>query len=268
MNKKENKIINGSLVAEKIFSVLESKISKFDFKPCLAVFNFRPDPVVDKYLKIKKRFGDRLGISIIIENYQELSFLEASNLVKDFSTRENINGLVIQLPLPKDWPVEELLSLIPPEKDPDCLSGRSQLLPPVVKAVKEILEEYKIDIIGQKVVVVGRGRLVGRPVADYFKKMNCQVEMIGEKDNLVEKLKGASLVVSGVGKKHIIKPEMIEAGVILIDAGLSEAEGSIFGDIDPACLEKAKLFSPAKNGLGPVVVACLFVNFVQLLENN
>lgn len=266
MKYNQDKIILGNLIAEKIFSALEDKIAGFNFKPCMAVFNFRPDPVVDKYLKIKKRFGDRLGISIIIEDNHQLSFLEAKKKIKDFGDKKDVQGLVVQLPLPKDWPIEELLSLIPKEKDPDCLSGKCQLLPPVARAVKEILDEYKIDIKGKKVAVVGRGRLVGRPVEEYFRKVDCQVEVVCEGDNLAEKLKGVSLIVSGVGKKHIITPNIIEEGVILIDAGLSEAEGSIFGDIDPACLEKAELFSLAKNGLGPVAVACLFANFVELLE--
>jgi methylenetetrahydrofolate dehydrogenase (NADP+)/methenyltetrahydrofolate cyclohydrolase len=185
------------------------------------------------------------------------------------------DAALIQLPVPPE--AVSLLEKIPLGKDADVLSkaarekfGRGDadsLLPPVVSAIQKILEFGKVEIVGKRVVVVGAGFLVGAPTATWLKQKGAHVEVVTlESGDLSALLRAADIVVSGAGSPHLIKPGMLKEGVVLIDAGTSEASGKIVGDADPACASKCLLFTPVPGGLGPLAVACLFENVVTLAE--
>jgi methylenetetrahydrofolate dehydrogenase (NADP+)/methenyltetrahydrofolate cyclohydrolase len=164
-----------------------------------------------------------------------------------------------------------ILDSIPVEKDADVLSSVARttgaLLPPVVSAVKKILEFGKVEVKGKKTVVVGSGFLVGAPVAAWLIQQGAEVKVVNRSTgNLSELLHDADIIVSGAGSPHFIKPDMLKQGVVLIDAGTSESDGTITGDADLACAEKCSVFTPVPGGVGPLAVACLFENVVTLAE--
>jgi len=169
--------------------------------------------------------------------------------------------------------------LIPIEKDADVLSSVAReefrnatvgaLLPPIVAAVVEIFKNTKVKPLGKKAVVLGTGFLVGAPVATWLTQQGADVTVLNSKSaDLSAALRAADIVVSGAGSPHLIKPDMLKQGVVLIDAGTSESSGEIVGDADPACAPKCSLFTPVPGGLGPIAVACLFGNAVTLAEEN
>jgi methylenetetrahydrofolate dehydrogenase (NADP+)/methenyltetrahydrofolate cyclohydrolase len=185
------------------------------------------------------------------------------------------DAVIVQLPLPEGVNQEELLNSIPVEKDADVLSRAARerfekgeegaLLPPVVGAIREILQSGNVAIAGKRAVVIGAGFLVGGPVAKWLRQQGADVEVLtieSSNEALVAALAEADIIVSGTGSPGLIMPDMIKQGLALIDAGTSESNGKIVGDADPACADKCSLFTPVPGGVGPIAVACLFENAV------
>ena len=153
---------------------------------------------------------------------------------------ESISGIVVQLPLPKDINTDEVLKLIPEEKDAEIIS-------PVVCAIDRILKEYKISLKNKKIALIGKGRLVGQPMAIWLKKQNLKFSYSD-----VDRIKQADIIISGIGKHNFIKGKTIKKGVIIIDVG---------GDVDfESISEKAGYITPTPGGVGPMTVACLLKN--------
>jgi len=160
---------------------------------------------------------------------------------------------------------------VPNEKDVDALNptiaeGDRLVHAPVALAAVEILERSGVIIKGARTIVVGAGRLVGKPSAWLLKSLGAHVSMFTLEEGSIEDLKDADIIVSGAGNPAFIKPEHIKDGVALIDAGTSELKKKIAGDADPACAEKASVFTPVPGGVGPVAVAMIFRNLFDLLE--
>jgi methylenetetrahydrofolate dehydrogenase (NADP+)/methenyltetrahydrofolate cyclohydrolase len=138
-------------------------------------------------------------------------------------------------------------------------------LPPVVGAIKVIFDENKIEIKGKNIVVVGAGRLVGKPVVTWLINEGGTVTVIDENSkNPQEFTIKADIIISGVGKPKIIKPEMVKEGVVAIDCGTSESSGQVVGDIDPEISKKASILAPVPGGIGPITIAILFKNLFEL----
>jgi methylenetetrahydrofolate dehydrogenase (NADP+)/methenyltetrahydrofolate cyclohydrolase len=180
----------------------------------------------------------------------------------------------VQLPLPTHLDTEAICAAIPVQKDPDLLSRKAQenfihsssvILPPVVAAIDTIFSKYEVSLLDKKVAVIGQGKLVGVPVVTWIKQKGI-LSLIVDRKMLDDKscLKEADVIISGAGVLNLITMDMVKDGVVLIDAGTSEAGGKIAGDIDPACAIKAALFTPVPGGVGPVTVAMLFRNLLEL----
>jgi methylenetetrahydrofolate dehydrogenase (NADP+)/methenyltetrahydrofolate cyclohydrolase len=183
------------------------------------------------------------------------------------------DSIIVQLPLPAHIDTEAVLNAIPVELDADVLSAEARrrfeagspeaLLPPVVGAIKEILERSQVQVEGKRTVVLGQGWLVGEPAALWLGQQGAQVEVVDRADSL-ESLKDAEIIISGAGSPRLITPERVSSGVVIIDAGTSESNGAIVGDATPECADIASVFTPVPGGVGPVAVACLFQNAALL----
>jgi methylenetetrahydrofolate dehydrogenase (NADP+)/methenyltetrahydrofolate cyclohydrolase len=174
---------------------------------------------------------------------------------------------VVQLPLPKQINANKILDLIPSDKDVDALSENASVLAPVAGAVREVLERNQVELEGKKILVVGQGRLVGRPVAIWLAQEGYEVETADiNTKNLAELTNRADVIITGVGKPGLIKLEDIKEGAILIDTGTSESAGKLMGDVDPTCAVKCSLLSPVPGGVGPITVAMIFKNLLQLVR--
>lgn len=189
------------------------------------------------------------------------------------------DALIVQLPLPGHMHERAVLDAIPLEKDADVLSSAAYelflvnapdaLLPPVVGAVAEIFSRANVTPEGKRAVIVGEGRLVGAPVRAWLARSRADITVLNEEsfERGSAALASADIIISGAGSPHLITPDMINDGAVLIDAGTSELGGAIVGDFDPACETKASIFTPVPGGVGPIAVACLFKNVAQLAQN-
>ncbi|MFA5736576.1 MAG: bifunctional 5,10-methylenetetrahydrofolate dehydrogenase/5,10-methenyltetrahydrofolate cyclohydrolase [Candidatus Paceibacterota bacterium] len=257
-------IIDGRQIAEDIKKELKEKLIGRNLK--LAIVSVGDDIVSAKYLSRKQKFGEAVGVETIV--YKFADDVSEDGLVEQLHKLANdgsINGIVVQLPLPKHLATEKLLALIPSEKDVDALTSEARVLPPVVAAIKEILTRNQVSIEGKRAVVVGRGRLVGKPAALWLTQNGAIVEIVDlATKNSTTIIAQADLIVSGAGKPGLLKVGMLKEGVVLIDAATSEAEGRLLGDAEPACALRCSIFTPVPGGVGPLTIACLFKNLAEL----
>ncbi len=276
-------IIDGKAIAEKIKSSLREEVFPPEAdqplagkkKIRLAVIKVGADPVTEKYLEVKKKFAKAIGVDVrIYEVPKDISTNKLREKISEVVRIEEISGVIVQLPLPPQINTQYILDAIIPEKDPDMLSartwgrfstGKSKILPPVIAAIKAIFDENKIDLKGKNAVIVGAGRLVGKPAALWLINEGATVSVIDENTkNQEDYTKKADIIISGAGKPKIIKPYMVRDGVVAIDCGTSESSGQIVGDIDPDVAKKASIFSPIPGGVGPITIAMLFRNLIEL----
>lgn len=274
------KSFDGKKIREEILTDLKSRVEKMKKKPGLAVICVGDNPVCSKYVGLKQKFAEQIGIRFQSLNFAgDSSEQEIINKIKELNIDSDIGGIMIQMPVPDKFDRDKLISSISKDKDVDglryCSNIDYKLKPPVVLAIIRAMSEalnlpvvsYQLsanDFQNKKVVLVGEGFLVGGPLKCYFKELKIELESINAINNsTIERLNSADLVISAVGKAGIIQPEMIKDGVVLIDAGTTEVSGELRGDIDSSCYEKSAFCTPVPGGIGPVTVAMLFKNLVQ-----
>ncbi len=251
-------IIDGKKIAESVYAQLPRKPLK------LGILVGENNPVIDSFVKIKGRAAERLEIELVRSELSDAASTEDAIGAVQLLAQQT-DGLIVQLPLPKRLDVEKILAAIPPEKDVDGISAAPRVRPPVAEAVREILEQTGTQVHSMRAVVVGAGRLVGKPSAQLLRDLGADVTVLTHGDSL-DILKDADIIVLGAGEGGIVTPDMLKEGVVLIDAGTSEQGGKVQGDADPACVEKAAVFTPVPGGVGPIAVAMIFKNLFELAQ--
>lgn len=268
-------ILDGQKLSQKILDNLAEEIREKNLNLNLAVVLVGENSVSKSYIAKKKEAAEKIGIKFsFYEITDEISQSNLEGEVRRLVDEKNVSGIVIQLPLPKNINLEDVLNLVPYDKDPDMLSKdsferfssqKSDILPPVVSGIKQLLEEYKIDISNKKIVIIGKGRLVGKPLSIWLKNIKADFEILDRKTkDIFNHTKKADIIISGTGSIGIIKIDMIKDNVILIDAGTSSEGGEIKGDINKDAYLRASFVAPVPGGVGPMTVACLLENLIKL----
>lgn len=264
-------IINGTQLAKHLEQDLKQKL-QIQPRKSVAFVLFGNDPASLQFIGIKSRVAERIGIETKLFHYTEqITTDDALSSIQEI-VGQNFDGIVVQLPLPVGMDIEKILNSVPVEKDIDVLSDQakqsyqnktSNMIPPVAGAVYEILKSINVSMNDKNIVLLGNGKLVGEPVGMLLSRENLPFSIIDKDTGLEErseKLLNVDVIISGVGIPHMIKPDMVKDGVILIDAGTSEQSGKLAGDIDPECADKATYITPVPGGVGPVTVVCLYGN--------
>ncbi|HEY4522767.1 MAG TPA: bifunctional 5,10-methylenetetrahydrofolate dehydrogenase/5,10-methenyltetrahydrofolate cyclohydrolase [Candidatus Paceibacterota bacterium] len=262
-------IIDGRALAADILARTEMRTAELSAPPHTALIVASETPATRSYLAIKEKRAREAGVRVdIIQLPKTVSAVELRLAVDACGA----DAIVVQLPLPGGVNAKEVCDAIPPEKDADVLSTTSRmqfeadekgaLVPPVAGALAEILQQAGIDPRGKRAVVLGDGWLVGKPCATWLTHAGADVVHTHD----LAELRIADIIVSGLGSPHIITPDLLKEGAVLIDAGTSESGGKLAGDADPTCEPKCDLFTPVPGGVGPVAVAKLFENVVALAE--
>ena len=258
-------IVNGKQIADRIKKDLAKRVSFLSRVPKMVVIVVGDDPVTVRFVELKQRFASAIGAEVSSFFYEAtIAQHDLVEVIQRHNQDSSVSGLVLQLPLARHLDTDMLCAMIDPSKDIDALSPESRYLAPVVKAIETIFETHAIDPSGKKVVVVGNGRLVGRPASVWLAQRGALVTVVTEKQKgLRGILSQAEIVITGAGVPGLIEPSMLMRGVVLIDAGTSESRGKIAGDALPACVELASLFTPVPGGVGPITIATLFQNLFE-----
>ena len=268
-------IIDGNAIAADLKLKIGERIRTSGKTLTLGIVIVGDDPVVENFVRIKKKVAEALGVVLREYRYpKEINEEELLGHLSVIRTRSELNGLIIQLPLPGHVHVQTILNSVPPHLDVDMLShnavaqfrkGEARILPPVVGAIQEIFERHHVSVGGKDVLVLGHGRLVGIPAAIFLRHNDAHVTVVDKEiARLAELTKEADIIISGVGKPGMLQPEMLKEGVVLIDAGTSETGGRIVGDAESKCADIAGLFTPVPGGVGPITVAMIFKNLYML----
>ncbi len=270
------KILNGKKLSEEILANLKKEVRKSNLKLRLAVVQVGENSVSQIFINQKKKACKLVGADFKLYRFNEkINPQGLKSEIKKIVKNSANSGIIIQLPLPEKFLPEGFLNLIPEEKDIDVLSEKSlgkfyqgtlKILPPTVDGILRLLKNYKIELKGKDVVVIGAGRLVGFPLAIQLLKEKATLSVLNEftKDAL-SFTKKADVLISGVGKPNLIKSNMVKKGVVIIDAGCSMKSGKLVGDVDfKEVSKKASCITPVPGGIGPMTVACLLENLVKL----
>ena len=276
----ENKIIDGKLISsqirEKIKYFGNKLIEKTGKKPGLAVVLVGENPASKVYVKNKIEKTIEVGFNSIEhrldENVSEESLLK---LVNDLNNNSNVQGILVQLPLPKHINSDKVLDAILPVKDVDGFhaenvgklwSGLNSLVPCTPLGCSILLKKLNPDLSGKNAIIIGRSNIVGKPMASLLLSMNATVTIAHSRTKDIEQLvKSADVVVAAVGIPEMIKGNWIKKDAVVIDVGINriEREGKrvLVGDVDyEECLHNASKITPVPGGVGPMTIACLLLN--------
>ena len=272
-------IMDGKALAERIKGEITNKVLKMDKKPALGTILVGSDPGSIAYVDGKHRDCAQVGIKSIKVNLPEsATTAEVIKAVNELNQNPGCTGFIVQLPLPNLVNTEEVLLTIDPNKDADGLNpinlgkfvlGKNTIIPCTPKAILALLTEYKIKLSGTKVLIIGRGTTVGRPLSILLsqKPNNATVTLAhSATSNLPELIKQADIVVAAIGSAHFIKPGMIKDGATVIDVGITRTDQGLVGDVDPAVAQSASAFAPMPGGVGPMTRAMLLNNIIELAK--
>ncbi len=267
-----NKIIDGQALANEIIERIKREKRRLK----LGVVLVGDNPVSRLYLSQKEKICRRVGFKFCLFQYPQ-KIREDILLTKIKTVARQCSGLIIQLPLPSHLDTTRILNAVPVKKDIDVLtsvaqgkfySGDFSILPPVVSAIKYLLEKEKLLLKGKNIVVIGSGRLVGKPLTVWLMAQKATVLVINRLTvNLPSLIRKADILISGVGKANLVKGDMIKRGAVVIDVGSSVERGSLTGDLEiKSVIKKASRMAVVPGGVGPITTACLLENLIKLYQ--
>jgi len=264
-------IVDGKAIAHAILDRVKRRIHDAGRKPRLAVVLIGDNPASETYIRRKQQAADYVGMAFELHRFpagidQDLVIEKIKRL-----SGSGVHGLIVQLPLPKHFDKDAVLDAIDPVVDVDCLTkqrqgalvrGSAAIVPPTLAAILEILGSCGVKLKKIKVVVVGQGDLIGRPLAVVLMQYPITLTVCGlGTEDLSKHTKTADVLITGVGKPGLVTAAMVKKGAVVVDAGVSMRGRKILGDVEwEAAAKRAKFITPTPGGVGPVTVAKLLEN--------
>jgi len=278
-------ILDGKALSQKIELKVTQEVKELKntcgCTPGLAVLLVGQDPASAAYVNMKKKACDRVGFySVTHEMPEDISQDAIENTIKMMNENSNIDGILVQLPLPPQIDTTKILELVDPAKDVDgfhpfnvgrLVTNLDGFVPCTPLGVMELLEEYNIDVKGKNCVVVGASNIVGKPMASLLLNADATVEVCHIfTDDLKRHTLNADIILVGVGVINLIKEDMVKDGAIIIDIGINRAEnGKLVGDVDfENVSEKCSYITPVPGGVGPMTIAMLLSNTLKAAKIN
>lgn len=269
----DSRRIDGRTLAKKVEAEVKQGIEQLKeesgITPGLATILVGEDPASKMYVRLKHKACERVGVHAEDHNMPETTTQEElMETIAKLNGRDDIHGILLQLPLPKHLDDKAAMLSIDPAKDADgfhpynmgkLLIGDEGLVPCTPKGVIRALEEYDVEIQGKHAVIVGHSNVVGKPMAAMLVNRNATVSVCHVfTDDLTKFTLDADILVVGTGVKHLIKADMVKEGSVIFDVGISEVDGKIYGDVDfDNVIKKASLITPVPGGVGPMTIAIL-----------
>lgn len=265
-------VLDGKALAAKRKAELAGKVKKLSRKPGLAVILVGEDPASRVYVTSKRKDCEECGY--YSEEYTlpaEMPEGDLLDLIQVLNGRRDIDGILVQLPLPRHMDEKKVLLAIAPDKDVDgfhpmnvgkLMTGEEGFLPCTPAGVMELLAEHGVDPAGKHCVVVGRSNIVGKPMAMLLLRKDATVTICHSKTpDLAEVCRRADILVTAVGKTGLITPDMVKEGAVVVDVAMNRDDtGKLCGDCDRAAYEKSTAFTPVPGGVGPMTRAVLMEN--------
>jgi len=271
-------IIDGRKIRNEILEEIKKEVENLSFQPVFCDILVGNDGVSASYVKIKSKTASLVGIKFrTVELNESISTEELMEEIENLNKVPYMCGIIVQLPLPKSIDKKKILDSISPKLDVDCLgatnsenfyNNEGEIGYPTALACIKILDSLSINLSEKKILILGQGSLVGLPVTHLLKSRGLDVSTVNTKtENREELMKNADIIISAIGKAKYIKGDMVKNGVIIVDAGTSEDNGAVSGDVDlESVRDVASFVSPTPGGVGPVTVAILLQNVLQVAK--
>lgn len=231
-------------------------------QPKLAIVQLKDDPVIDTYIRLKQEYGADIGVEVEVHKINQF---QAKEILNNLNNDVTVSGIIVQLPLEDPTQTEEIVNLVAPQKDVDALGRNSKFEPATPMAILWLLSGYNIELTGRKILLIGRGKLVGAPLEKILKNSGHNVETIGrEVSDLKSRTLEADIIITATGSPAILYSDMIKQNAVVVDAGVASEEGKTVGDLAPDVYVREDLtITPEKGGVGPLTVCALFENVIR-----
>ena len=270
-----------SQIKEEIKEELKGIKEKVGKVPGLAIVLVGENPASKIYVNSKIKGCAELGFEsfahYLPENVTEEELL---NVIRELNEDEKVDGILVQLPLPKHIDEKKVVDTIAFSKDVDgfkpenmgllFLGDKNSIKPCTPSGIVELFKRYELEVEGKDVVIIGRSNIVGKPMAGFFINEGATVTICNSKTkNLAEKLKGADIIVAAMGVAKFVKADMVKDGAVIIDVGINRTAEGLFGDVDfENVAPKCSWITPVPGGVGPMTVAMLFKNTLSAFKRN
>lgn len=248
-------------VKERQAKAVRGLVQQWKVQPKLAIIRTNPDPIVDSYMRIKQSYGDDIGVNVDVHTIDQS---EALKRIKDLNSDDSVHGIIVQIPLPDISQTDEILNSVSADKDVDGLSSKSVFDAPTPVAINWLLVGYDTQLSGKKLVIVGNGRLVGKPLAKLWRASGYEVEVVDKSTaDLAKSTKSADVLVSATGVPGLITSDMVGKDAYVVDAGVATDSNGLIGDVADDVRQRPDIsITPIKGGVGPLTVAALFENVI------
>lgn len=230
--------------------------------PKLAIIRTNPDPIVDSYMRIKQNYGEDVLIDVDVHTIEQADALKT---IQELNTDDTVHGIIVQIPLPDPSQTNEILNAVDPKKDVDGLSENSAFDAPTPVAINWLLSGYDVNLQGSNLVIVGHGRLVGRPLKKLWDSSGYNAIVADKATPELGKVTSlADVLVCATGVPGLITTKMVKQDAVIVDAGVSTDSNGLVGDVDFAVREMPNIsITPQKGGVGPLTVSALFENVIS-----
>lgn len=229
--------------------------------PKLAIIQVKDDPVIDIYVRLKQHYGKDILIDVDIHRIEQNV---APALIKKLNQDNSVHGIIVQLPLQDTSQTDELCNLVDPGKDVDALGQNPAFDAATPTAILWLLAGYNVELAGKKILLIGRGKLVGAPLEKIFKDAGHDVTVATRETTTLNTLSmQADIIITAAGSPALLFSDMIKQGAVIVDAGVASEEGRTVGDVAEEVYERDDLtITPARGGVGPLTVCALFENVI------
>ncbi len=260
------KTLNGAELAEFIqerqAKAVRGLRQAHDINPKLAIIRTNPDPVVDSYMRLKTRYGQDILVDVDVHDVDQA---KVQDVIGKLNQDPSVHGIIVQIPLPDPSQTDAVLNAVTPNKDVDGLAQGSVFDPATPMAIDWLLAGYNIDLKGKKIVIVGQGRLVGKPLAKMWQASGLDVT-VADRDtkDLAKLTTQADILICGTGVPGLIASEMVKPQAVVVDAGVATDSNGLVGDVAASVRELPNVtITPLKGGVGPLTVCALFENVIR-----
>jgi methylenetetrahydrofolate dehydrogenase (NADP+) / methenyltetrahydrofolate cyclohydrolase len=264
------KILNGKELADYIKQRQGHEVrglrQAHEIEPKLAIVQVKDDPVIGTYVRLKKRYGADIGVEV--ESHHPTQN-EVDKVIAELNEDPTVHGIIVQLPLSDPTETDRIVNLVAPEKDVDALGEKAIFDPATPMAIMWLLAGYNVSLDGKKILLIGRGKLVGAPLEKIFKDSGLDVSVADRSTkDLKEETLEADVIVTATGSPAILYSDMIKQGAVVVDAGVASEDGKTVGDVSAELFERDDLtLTPEKGGVGPLTVCALFENVIRAARN-
>lgn len=267
--------MDGKSLKGEILSGLAEEVKALDKVPTLCVIQVGDDEASNIYINQKRKMCNDIGYNFIHEKYDDsITEDELLKNIERFNSNDNIDAILVQMPLPSGINEKNIQNAVNKYKDVDGLndsnivdliSGKSSLYPCTACGVISLLDKYGVTLEGSNVVIVGRSSLVGMPLFHMLENRNATVTLCHSKTrNLQSITKNADIIISATGVKGLIKEDMVKNNAVVVDVGITRENGKLYGDVDfDSVSKKASLITPVPGGVGPMTIASLAQNVLK-----